>query len=773
MDVILYEASETAFNTLGLGSLNCTRAEVTEELNGQYEIEFAVPIIDKHYPDILEYRIVTAPHDDTKEREPFVIYKRSAPINGVVTFYGHHIHYRLGGVTLRPYTAGSAAAALGGMETYAINPRGFSFWTDVTKTGSFEAATPAQCLKMLGGSEKSVLDIFGGEYEFNKFTVKLHARRGQDTDVNIVYGKNLKDITNDIDTADTYNAIVPFWKSSNGPLVTVPGYLVKRANMPANEVIDAVVIDMTSAFQEQPAPADLKAEAERRLANGSPWNPKQNIKVDFIALWQTEEYKSVAPLQRLTMGDTAVISYPALGVVNERQKVIKTVYDVLAERYSKIELGQRQASLGQAITAQTEEKLTDMATKSYMEQAIEYATQMITGGLGGYIKFTLNADGEPEELLIMDTPSTTTAINVWRFNKNGLGHSHNGYNGPFSDVALTADGRINANMITTGLLNANYIRGGTLKMGGGSNGNGIIEIYDASDNRIGRIDNTGAALTGDMTIQKTISSILYQTLIATVTARFWGETFSRGGVRISATSGAKTGSIVFTAAPGDGSAADKANRNFMHSNRPLHISAEDTTYGDGRWSSIIFEYGGVKLSAGRGNTGLQGVEVRYDDSARNSIRIEIGRYGELHMGGYVYTDLQGRSSYAPNVVNADGQLSLSTSSSERYKKYITDKIPEELDPDQLYKLPVKSYIYKAGHLSKTDINYGKKMIGFIAEDVDQLYPVACQYDPEGRPEMWNSQIMLPAMMKLIQEQKNQIDALQDQVLALIKTKTEG
>ena len=114
---------------------------------------------------------------------------------------------------------------------------------------------------------------------------------------------------------------------------------------------------------------------------------------------------------------------------------------------------------------------------------------------------TPDADGYPQEILIMDTPDVNTAVNVWRWNKNGLGHSHNGYAGPFSDVAITMDGAINANLITTGALNANIITtgtmlanrilGGTLKLGGDGNGNGVLEVYDAAGTKIGSFDNSG------------------------------------------------------------------------------------------------------------------------------------------------------------------------------------------------------------------------------------------------------------------------------------------
>ena len=127
-----------------------------------------------------------------------------------------------------------------------------------------------------------------------------------------------------------------------------------------------------------------------------------------------------------------------------------------------------------------------------LNEAVEHATQMITGGLGGYVILKVNeVTGQTEEILIMDTPDTETAVNVWRFNQGGLGHSSNGYNGPFNDVALTADGKINANMITIGAMVADRIMGGTLTLGGNNNTNGVLQVLDASGNVIGTWNKEG------------------------------------------------------------------------------------------------------------------------------------------------------------------------------------------------------------------------------------------------------------------------------------------
>lgn len=484
---ILYTADETRFVTNGIGRLSdCTRAIVTEERNGIYELEFDYPITGAHFEEIERGRIVAVTHDDKHDIQPFVIYQRNVPdLNGIVTFNAHHISYRLNKVAVMPFTAGSVVAALQGIRENSVNANPFTFWTDKTTTANFESTVPRMARAMLGGEENSILDVFGGgEYEFDRFTVKLHAHRGQDTDVEIRYSKNLTDINETIDDSGTYNAIVPFWADSEGNVLTLPekvliysgiepqiAYLtdhnliiIRTETDEPIEVayteINAVPMDLSDAFEEQPTEAQLRAAARTRFESSNAWVPSNNITVDFIALWQTEEFKEYSALQRVSLCDTVSVYYPQAGVSQVKQKVVRVVYNVLLDRYDEIELGEVSTSLGQAIRS---EIMQSVPTTSMMDQAIKYATDMIRGGLGGYVVMTPGPNGYPQEILIMDTPDINTAVNVWRFNQGGLGHSSNGYEGPFDDIALTQDGRINASMITTGILNANLIRAGVLQ----------------------------------------------------------------------------------------------------------------------------------------------------------------------------------------------------------------------------------------------------------------------------------------------------------------------
>lgn len=490
---ILYNADEKRFINNGRGRLsNAVRCIVTEERNGIYELEIDYPINGVHFDEIERGRIIAATHDDKKDVQPFVIYARTVPdLRGIVTFYAHHISYRLSNVTVMPFTASSCAEALQRIKEKSINQNPFNFWTDKTTTASYDSDVPRNARNMLGGEKNSILDVFGsGEYQFDRFDVKLYAHRGEDTNVEIRYGKNLIDLNQTIDDSGTYNAIVPFWKNSEGELIMLPERLIVYSGLEpqiayltdhnliiirtetgepievAYRQIKAAPMDLSDHFEETPTVEQLRSAAQARFESSEAWAPTENIEVDFVQLWQTEEYKEYSALQRVSLCDTVSVYYPQAGINAVKQKVVRTVYNVLLDRYDSIELGQAQASLAQAIKTDI---MQDVPTTSMMDEAIQYATNLIRGGLGGYVVMTPGPNGYPQEILIMDTPDINTAVNVWRFNQGGLGHSSNGYEGPYSDIALTQDGKINASMITTGIINANLIRAGIIQDAKGRN----------------------------------------------------------------------------------------------------------------------------------------------------------------------------------------------------------------------------------------------------------------------------------------------------------------
>lgn len=481
---ILYEANETSFTSLGIGPLgDAIKCTVTEELNGEYELEMTYPVSGIHYSDLVEDRLIYAVPFEGGAKQIFKIYQIEKPLDGEVIVRAEHIHYLLNKMVVMPFSASTVAEAISKIQGHVVDSCPFTFTTDRTTAAQFKMVTPIECGKLLGGVEGSILDVFGtGDYEFNNFNVILHANRGVDSGVTVRYGKNMTELNSSVDTTNVYTGVIPFYKDTEDNVTYADGYAVWSDHKTDYVYPMAKVLDLSSEFdaereaweQEQsesetpseesykPSSAELIAKAKDYLTKNAGWSKSNNIKVSFVNLWQTDEYADIASLERVKMCDTVTVVYQKLGV-KVTKKVIKTVYNVLLERYDSIELGSPSATLAKEVASTSAAiQRASVETKSWMDKAIEHATKLITGGLGGYVVINRNAAGKPNEILIMDTPSKATAVNVWRFNLNGLGHSHNGYNGPFNDIALTADGQINATMITAGELNANIIKTGII-----------------------------------------------------------------------------------------------------------------------------------------------------------------------------------------------------------------------------------------------------------------------------------------------------------------------
>lgn len=510
---ILYNSTETDFTRNGIGWLkDCTKCTSTEELNGIFECEFNYPITGNFYKEIVPDRIIKVKPNETATPQLFKIYRISKPINGIVKIYCQHISYDLNGNTVTPFTLSTtnATTILNAILDHCYYAHRFTAVSYSNTRSKFDLKVPVSARKCLGGMGGSVLDNFGGEFEFDNFTIKHYNSRGQDNGVTIQYGKNLTDITADTSIADVYTSVYPYATDEDGDYYELPEKVIELPSRSNYGEPRTLPLDLSDKFDSETRITSelLRQYANAYISNNKIDEIKQNIKISFVQLWQSKEYETIALLERVKLGDIVTVKYPALGV-SVKAKVIKTTYDVLSEKYIEIELGQAKSNFATTLNKVNSgfKVMSDFIRNqpSLTEKAIAHATERITGGLGGYVVINQNGEtGYPEEILIMDKPDKTTAVNVWRFNKGGLGHSHNGYNGKFDDIALTYDGRINASMITAGTLNADLIKAGTIQ---DVNGNMSINMLNGKIRT--QIDtNVMEIWTGGVTIKNRQSKVL-------------------------------------------------------------------------------------------------------------------------------------------------------------------------------------------------------------------------------------------------------------------------
>lgn len=682
---ILYSPTTTSFTTGGIGKLiDAGSCIVTEERNGSYELEMTYPITGHLYDEIKQRSIIFAKPSPAQSEQPFRVYRITKPLNKVVTIYAAHISYDLSGIPVTNFTSQSVQAALTALTTSSVISNPFTFWSDKTNSGVMEIETPTPCRTILS----NILDVYGGEYEFDKYTVKLHSLRGFDNGVSIKYGKNLTDLEQDENCSNVYTGVLPYW---TGNETTVSGSVV---NAPGTYDFTRILpVDFTRDFEEQPSTTQLDNAATNYISANNIGIPEVNLTVSFVHLNQTEEYKNLGIFERVELGDTIKVEFAAMGV-SSTARCVKTVYNTLLERYDNVELGEVKKGLADTISSQSS-SIIDISKNSGVSSAVKAAiiaaTEAITGQQGGsVILHDTRGGNKPNELLFLDNDDISQAQKVWRFNLSGFGYSSNGYEGPYT-TAITRDGSIVADFITTGSMDAARITAGILK---------------SKDDRF-LIDLTANTITMKNPSGKTVFA-------------FDGN----GNLTISGTVYASAGEFTGKITANSGSIAGFTINGNNLSGSKVQLYSDD-------YNGCI-KLGGIEISGGYNSMisdylyvdgGISANDISMDSALIND---RIFMYNPPTAGG---------SSNVRLVQQADGRYSLGIiSSSIRYKKEIHDIREYDSVSDRIDKVRAVTYTPKSG------LDKGRYFYGFIAEELETEFPWLVDYhtDKEMREVMAES-----------------------------------
>lgn len=455
MKPILYDADRTSFPAgvdNGLGVLaDAMSCKVTQELNGQYELELRYPVGGIHYKEIALRSILRATVGPDGGLQPFRVYRIVPGMSGTAAVYARHIAYDLGGYVVSPFTAADAPSAVAGIKSHAL-PAGmpFTLTTDKTTVAAMAVVVPTSAWSLLGGQQGSLLDVYGGEYEFDGWAVRLLARRGADRGVSVRYGKNLTDLTQDASCANCYTGVVPYWRGNDVTVTAAPVYADGDFGYTR-----LMPLDLSSSFKQQPTQAQLQAEAAAYIKRNQIGVPAVSWDVKLALLSQASGYEDVAFLEQIYLGDTLGVYFQRLGV-DAKARVNRIVWDCLLDRYDSVALGSVKANIAATIAGQQKE-IDAKPSVSLVEQISSSLTAALLGANGGSVRLLdTNGDGEPDELYIADDPDPAKAKKVWRFNYEGWAASSTGYNGPYT-MGATIAGGIQAWMITAAHLIAGTI----------------------------------------------------------------------------------------------------------------------------------------------------------------------------------------------------------------------------------------------------------------------------------------------------------------------------
>ena len=522
---ILYKESATDFSTFGIGVLADTiSCLVTEERNGAYELTLKYPLNGPLCNEIKKERIIKAKPSDLSDPQAFRIYRITIPINGIITIYAQHISYDLINIGVLPFSLLNVKPqqAIDAVLKNTVMPHNFTFRTDYDTEKDFEVKKPQSVRACLGGTYGSLVNKWGGEFEWDNFDIIHHKGRGSNKGVVIEYGKNLTKLDHDSNISEVYTDILPYAVISKGDGTDEVATLSEQTLPITSALINrkTLIKDMTDSFDEgdEINESALREKTQKYIEDNPLGVENPTITISFEPLWKQPEYPAL--LERVSLCDTVTVKHTQIGV-SIKTKVIKTTYNTLLEKYTSITLGNARSNFIDQVH-DVENKIDSTKTAvdrfpSLLNYAVSNATKLITGNSGGYVVLHSAAkDGKPYELLIMDKPNLNDAIKVWRWNVSGLGYSKNGYNGPY-ETAITADGQIVADFISSGTLMANIIKAGIISSKDSSSywnidtGEVVLKAYVTSDDfdgKVSEIDKRESKIESNINgLTSTVSSI--------------------------------------------------------------------------------------------------------------------------------------------------------------------------------------------------------------------------------------------------------------------------
>lgn len=385
---ILYKANETNFTHLGLGMLHdAIQIFVTEERNGVFELEMKYPVSGDRFADLKLDRLIKADAGHSLKNQRFKIIRITKPLNGIVTVYAEHVSMLTRDLPLPPNVSysGDATSALNTWKNsiIGIDPNPFTVFSDISLpgSGSWSIKDVKNARDALGGVDGSLLDTYGGEYLFDNYDIKLYANRGKQSGALIAYGRNLTDLEQEENIADTYTSIYPYAvmtdDNQNEIILTLPEYYLDSeyvSNYARRKIltVDFSGNDVTTVEQ-------LRAKAEAYIINNRIGVPKVNLKIKYVDLAKTLDYEATQAIEEVNVCDWVTVYFEEYGI-KTNEKIIKTVWDDLLQQYDSIEVGEARASLAQSINTTVDGKLETVAVNlNTIRLAADGKTKIYTG----------------------------------------------------------------------------------------------------------------------------------------------------------------------------------------------------------------------------------------------------------------------------------------------------------------------------------------------------------------------------------------------------------
>lgn len=423
MKPILYKANEATFETYGLGEIDATKALVTRERNGNYTLYIEYPASGRLASVFKNDMRIKSDAGLRTKNQTFYISRILKSSKGIIKIYAKHISHLTEFMAIRNKTIvnGTASSALSIWASNTLGGVRFDTWSDITTSNqtSWDIANVKNAREALGGREGSILDVWGGEFEFDNTTIRLHKQLGRKSPIVLEYGRNILSAEDEQDIEATYTSIYPYATytpestgSTDGRTeaitVELPEKYIDSKYVGLYNERRVEIVDFSSSFKEKEVPTaeKLKSLANAYIINNNVGLPKINTKIEYVDLSKAQDHASNQILEEAELCDIVPIYYPPIGITSEDGKLTTIVFDVLRGANDSVEVGTIGEGIRSAMTSGLATQVSDIA-KSQKQLADNLP------------KYLLNAQGNKVWYNKPDANVEHKVGDIW-FEKNGL-----------------------------------------------------------------------------------------------------------------------------------------------------------------------------------------------------------------------------------------------------------------------------------------------------------------------------------------------------------------
>lgn len=423
MKPILYKANETTFETYGLGEIDATKALVTRERNGNYTLYIEYPASGRLASVFKNDMRIKSDAGLRTKNQTFYISRILKSSKGIIKIYAKHISHLTEFMAMRNGTLanGTASSALSIWASNTLGGVRFDTWSDITTSNrtSWDIANFKNAREALGGREGSILDVWGGEFEFDNTTIRLHKQLGRKSPIVLEYGRNILSAEDEQDIGATYTSIYPYATYTPDSTGSTDGHSEAITVELPEKYIDSKyvglynerrveIVDFSSSFKEKEVPtaAKLRNLANAYIINNNVGLPKINTKIEYVDLSKAQDHASNQILEEAELCDIVPIYYPPIGITSEDGKLTTIVFDVLRGVNDSVEVGTIGEGIRSAMTSGLTTQVSDIAKSQ--KQLVDTLP-----------KYLLNAQGNKVWYNRPDANIEHKVGDIW-FEKNGL-----------------------------------------------------------------------------------------------------------------------------------------------------------------------------------------------------------------------------------------------------------------------------------------------------------------------------------------------------------------